>query len=249
MTNNEIQKWRERASELIADNRLNEAFRILRSMTPGQSWRVVNEIDKAEEDYALMLNYAMDGVDDPHRKAVYDGIVSRLYTLVDRVSREATMNDSPTLYFSSVRYENMQLDTLGSLMASYRKLCDNTSLFNMATGMAGRDDRQEKERLEHRLFAKVWTAFPLGRDDAEVIGALWRDAVIPSYFKELIVSALLMGGLEYYDESALMLLLDAYSEGDARLSVKAMCAALILMSLYRGRIVGTRISSRIAALR
>lgn len=250
MTNNEIQKWRLRASALIAGKRLNEAFRILRSMTPGQSWRVVNEIDKAEEDYALMLNYAMDGASDPHRNEVYDGIVGRLYALVDRVSREATMKDSPTLYFSSVRYENMQLDTVTSLVGAYRRLCDNTSLFNMATGgTTGSDDRQEKERMEHRLFTKVWTTAPLGRDDAEVLGLLWNDAVIPSYFKELMVSALLMGGLEYYDEAGLTLLLKAYSEGDMRLSVKALCAALILMSVHCERMSGSGLASRIAALR
>lgn len=87
------------------------------------------------------------------------------------------------------------------------------------------------------------------RDDAEVLGSLWNDAVIPSYFKELMVSALLMGGLEYYDEAGLTLLLKAYSEGDMRLSVKALCAALILMSVHCERMSGSGLASRIAALR
>lgn len=73
--------------------------------------------------------------------------------------------------------------------------------------------------------------------------------MIPSYFKELMVSALLMGGLEYYDEAGLTLLLKAYSEGDMRLSVKALCAALILMSVHCERMSGSGLASRIAALR
>ncbi|MDE7443179.1 MAG: hypothetical protein K2M65_03355, partial [Muribaculaceae bacterium] len=147
-----MNEWRRRVLKLIESHRLREAFTALRTMTPGQSWKIINEIDKAEEAYALMLNYAMDGVDDPHRQSVYDDIVSTLYGLVDKVVRETYIPVSPSLYYSTVRYENLQLDTLTTLLGEYKQICDSVSLFNLATlNSSDKKDRLiEKERIEQR---------------------------------------------------------------------------------------------------
>lgn len=251
MSNKDIYDKRERVVSLIEHNRLREAFTALRAMTPGQSWKIINEIDKTEEAYALMLNYAMDGVDDPHRQAVYDDIKASLYSLVDKVVREANVPVSSSLYYSTVRYENLQLDSIESLIADYKKICDDTSLFNAATLDASRKKEliREKERTEQRLFVKIWISCPLSRDDEAAISGIWKDSVIPAYFKEMVVSAIVLGVTEYYEESRIRLLLDAYECGIQQVAVKAITALAMSLSLYNNRMVGRKMKDRIAALR
>lgn len=251
MSNEKMIDWRGHVLDLIVNHRLREAFTALRSMTPGQSWKIINEIDKAEEAYALMLNYAMNGADDPHRQVVYDDIVSSLYGLVDKVVRDANIPVGPSLYYSSVRYENLQLDTIASLLAEYRKVCDNASLFNLAA-ISRSDKRQrlkEKEHIEQRAFIKIWVSYPLTNDDEEAISEIWNDSVIPSYFKEMVVSALLLGMTEFYDEARIRLLLDAYDCGIEVVSVKAIAALAMSLCMYSDRIPGKKIRDRIAVLR
>ena len=252
MTKENIQKHRKEAERYIAASRLRDAFRILRIMTPSQAWRIVGDIDRVEESYALMLRYAADGADDPQRRDVYAGIVAKLYSLLDRVIREAEEADSPTLYFNTVRYERMQLETLPQLIDSYARLIDNTSLFNMAaSGNAAQrvKDRLEKENLERRIFNKIWTEYPLGADSVDALRAMFANAALPSYFKEYVVSALMLGAFDYYEESRLLLLLDAYASQPPRLALKALCGAVLVMCAHRDRSDTTRLVDRIAALR
>ena len=252
MTKDIIQKHRNEAIGYIASSRLRDAFRILRIMTPAQAWRIISEIDRAEEAYALMLRYTADGAADPQRNEVYAGIVSSMYSLLDRIVREATEADSPLLYFNIVRYERMQMETLSQLLSAYRKQTDNTSLFNMAMsgGSARKEkDQAEKEIAERRIFNKVWTEYPLDTDSVDALNSVFADDSLPSYFKEFLVSALLLGGLEYYEETRLMILLEIYSSARSVLALKALCAAVLIMYRYRMRPVSARLSSRIATLR
>lgn len=252
MTKDIIQKQSKEVEKYIASARLRDAFRILRMIVSPQSWRIVGDIDKAEEAYALMLRYAVDGANDPHRNEVYAGIVAQMYSLLDRIVREQTEPDSPILYFNTVRYERMQLETLAQLFDAYRRLNDDTSVFNMAmSGNSGDKAKAQirKEIAERRIFNKLWTEYPLASDSVDALRSMFGDAALPSYFKEFIVSALLLGGLEYYDEARLMILFDLYASDQPVLAMKALCAAVMIMYRYRTRPVSSRLSARIDDLR
>ena len=80
-----------------------------------------------------------------------------------------------------------------------------------------------------------------------------RDAIadksLPGYFKSLIISAVLMGLMEQADERRMLLLMDAYASDDADVSVRALCALLVGMWLYRNRHMSARMRNRLAALK
>lgn len=251
MTKENIQKYRKETEQYILGSRLHDAFRMLRAMTPTHAWRITGDIDKTEEAYALMLRYAIDGAVDPHRREVYAGIVDKLYSLLDRIVREAAEQDSSTLYFNNVRYERMQLETLTQLVDAYVRMADRMSMFNRVASGDGqfKNDLMEKEQLERRIFNKVWTEYPLGSDSLDAVRAIFANDALPLYFKEYIVSALMLGALAYYEESRLVVLLDVYASAPASLSLKALCAAVIVMSAHCNRMNSSRVGDRIAALR
>lgn len=237
------------ARDYVTRHRLRDAFRIVRGMVPTTSWRITSELDKLEEHYALMINYAMDGAPDPQRESVHADIMSKLLTLIDRVGREAKITDSPDLYFSTVRYERTQPDTIETLLSEYRRTCSDNSAFSALTG-GKQTDRIEIEQLERRIFNKIWTSFPVSASDIDAIASMWTDDVIPELFKELTVSALFLELTEWFDEPKLMLLLDAYgTAGDKTLGIRALCAALLILFLHRAKGQSPAIVRRIAALR
>lgn len=256
MPRNEILSRKDKITEYIKSRRLRDAFRELRIAASGQySWELNNEIDRIEESYSLMLKYAMDGIDDPGRNEVYDGIVESIYGITDRVVRESLKANSSTLYFNTLRYEQMQPDSsVPALLSSYSGLCDNSSLYSMITAeKTNRKDAiemaKEVERMEKRLFNLIWVTYPLSIDDSEAIEKAMMSTSLPGYFKGLIVSAVLMGLLEYYDERRLHLLLTLYASDDRELSIKALCALLIAMYCHRTRHVSVKLKNHLSAVK
>ncbi|MDE7407665.1 MAG: hypothetical protein K2M76_04530, partial [Muribaculaceae bacterium] len=247
MTHTNDSQWRNELDKAIGAGELHKAFNIVNSHTLPGAWRIREELERAEEAYALMLSYAMDGADDPQRADVYDGIVERLRTVADSMLRSEAMNDCGTLYFNTARYEDMQLDTLPMLIDAYKRDVSGMALYNF--GGQSKVSISDIEQQERRLFNKLWVSHPLSGTDVKKVSELWRDEVVPGYFKELMVGALMLGLTEYYDENRLLLLLEAYSTADTKVALKALCGAMIGLYLYRDRSGSRKIADMIAALR
>ncbi|MCM1517865.1 MAG: tetratricopeptide repeat protein [Pseudoflavonifractor sp.] len=254
MTKDSIKERRNIIARYIEQSRLRDALRELRIMVSGLHWSLQEDVNNIEDSYRMMLRYAADGVEDPGRGQVYDSIVGRMYGIIDRVSRERYKTDSPTLYFNTLRYEHLQpADTIPGLLARYSALQDKNSMLNLITSSPDADTssaRRDIEEAERRLFSRVWITYPLSHDDIAALDMAFTSDTLPDYFKELMVSALLLGLLPYYDESRLAMLLDVYSSRpDSPVGIKALCAALIVMYIHRSRIASGKLTSRVETIK
>lgn len=238
----------------LQSRRLREAMRELRALAGSLSWTLQEDVDKVEESYRMMLQYAVKGVEDPGRQEVYDHIIASLYGIMDRVVREVEKADSSALYFNTLRYENMQPgDSVASLIGAYEKLCDNSSLYNLIIeSQASRtktiDMQREKEQMERRIFNRVWVEYPLTVGDTEAMEWAFSSEALPDYFKSLLVSALMLGLIAYYDERRLLLLLNVYQSAKEEVAMRALCAAMLAMYIHRNRL-GLKVTQRVALLK
>ncbi len=255
MNKTDILKQRDRIVEYLNKKRLRDAFKELRHFSEGaMTWEISEEINRAEESYRLMLNYAMQGADDPARDSLYNDIVNNMYALLDRVVRHRLTSEEATLYYNTLRYEQRQpSETIAWLMGEYAQATDKSSIYNMLTSSgqnhSSRHHLTEKERIERRIFDRIWITFPLNSEDEEAIKNALRSTTVPQYFQELLISALLMGMLEYYDERRLRLLLTAYQSESNIISAKALVAILLTLHTYRHRINDHKILNHIAAVK
>ncbi len=240
----------------ISSHRLRDAFKELRSLIFGQnSWQLSYDIDCIEESYKLMLKYASEGVDDPGRQDVYDDIVETTYTLVDRIVRDALKTISSSLYFNTLRYEELQSsNSISELLRRYYKLCDKSSLYNLVTSENLEQEIEnttikDLEQIEKRLFNVLWVTYPLSTESQASLEDALLSTSFPRHFKQLIVSALLMGLLEYYDERRLHILLTLYAQEDEVLSVKALCALLVAMYFHKNRTISKKLKAHLASVK
>lgn len=237
----------------ISRHRLRNAFSELRNYAARLGdWRITDEIDRVEQSYSMMLRYATTGGEDPDRGNVYGSIVSDIYSIAAKISRRLSMEKSPTLYFSTVRYEEGTAGmSLPDLLAQYRgKLMENSLYSRVISGDDNSSTGIDKEGLERRIFNKVWISMPLTPGDTEALADAFDAEDVPSYFKEMTVSALLLALTEYYDERKLTLLLDLYGHSPSQeIAVKALCAALMAMFIHRNRLNTSRLKPRIDILR
>lgn len=243
MTKNEIINNKNHIIRLLNCGRLYDAFAQLRYLSESvMVWEITDEIDQLVKSYQMMLNYAIQGVDDPARESFCKGIVCRMHELLDRVVRCRLLTEESTLYYSTLRFEQMHPnDSLLKLIDAYNEVVDKTSIYNLITSQSGTqsstETKKEKEQLEKRIFNRIWTTFPLNSEDEGVLNKVLASNAQSQNFQELLVSALLMGAIEFYDSRRLKLLLNAYANENQYVSVKALIAILLIMYRYNQRIV------------
>ena len=108
---------------------------------------------------------------------------------------------------------------------------------------------REKEKLEQRIFNKVWVSFPLKNEDEELLRKILTSDDYSQHFRELIISSILMGLLEFYDSKKMSLLLYAYESENETVSVKAFIAILLAMHLHSARITDKKILNQLDTIR
>lgn len=252
---NNILTQKSRVIEFLEQKRLRDAFVELKHMSQSaMAWEISDEISRLEDSYKLMLNYATQGVDDPSRSVLYNNIVNDVRLLLDRVARQRLAVEEPTLYFNTLRCVQLrQNESIASLLDEYYKISDKASIYNMIVSdelnSQSQDSFEAKERIEQQIFNRIWVTFPFKNIDEETLISLFNSNNVSQHFQELIVSALLMGLIEYYDPRKLKILLVAYKSDYQEVSVKALVAILLTMYMYSNRINDEKLLNHIAAIK
>lgn len=254
----EITATTTKISQAVNDKRLHEAFIQLRHLSSQLGdWHITEDIDSLEADYRLMLDYTVRGIDDPDRDNVYASIVSRILVLTDTITHRLKKSSAPEMYYCTLRYEALQKgETLQSLVDRYRKVVSDLSFAGMMSYSGTATDNitrlsGEAVELERRIFNRIWVMYPLSHESVALITSLLdKNNVFSQHFRVIVLSSLLLGLTQYYDEERLNILLDSYQqEHGTQTGTIALCAALIAMFMHRDRIVSVKISQRVASLR
>ena len=241
---------------LLSEKRLAEAFAELRQTAQTlQNWQLNNRLDELEESYKYMIRYVADGCNDPQREEIHNGITAKLMELADITEQELTVQNSPKLYYETLRMERKYPRSLEALLEAYRECADKTALFYELTADKRDSDQErtllmEKEKAANAVFKHIWVTFPVTANEAGTLDKLFADADATAEIKELAMAATMLSLLEHYSEHLLLSLLDLYAANafnDASLSMKALCCALIAMHCHRETIQhSSAISLRIA---
>lgn len=131
MSDSSLKTLHDNISDLISRRRLAQAIDQVEATLSvyNAPWQLRERIEKLRTDYGYLRRYALDGVADPGRASLYDAIASQLLGMTDEVIRASRTADSPRLYFSTLRYENMQPDSsITSLLERYTENVRKTGL-------------------------------------------------------------------------------------------------------------------------
>lgn len=254
MQMNEIKDIQRRIERAVASRRITEALNLLLTMASMTSapWSVTDEIGRLRDAYTYMSSYALDGREDPGREGLYAALVRDIRALSDRMARVAQARDTSSLYFDTLRYASLHPEE--GIRPVIERLQEVTSRLSLQSfgGKTSREDVAERERLETRLFRAVWIAFPLSRADYDLLRAYLEADTTPRHVRQLLVSALLLGQLQYPDERRVELLADLYmAHADKAISETAMRALVALViSLWAWRDVhfSSPLAAKLAAM-
>lgn len=242
-------------TQALVNNRMSVALSNLQTLADmaGATWQIKDEIKRLSESYGYLQRYALDGIEDPSRATVFAHLKDEASKLMATIVRYADIESSPKQYFNVIRYERLQHDSsISDLIKQYEAGHNRYRLAVMGgvknpTTVDGQSLVATLEHLQKRLFNLVWVSLPLSSEDEDALNDALESEILPNYFKELLISAIMLGAMQFYDERRLTILGETYVKSNGRLEVKALCALLLTMWMQKN-ITGHRVKSVIASV-
>lgn len=228
----------------IAQNNFYDAFSRLRPLVDeSNNDSLLREFGSLFDTYKFMLDYMVKGYDDPERETVLKKMSCSLYRLTDKAVAELNAVNSTALYY--IRRNSRSAD-ISPILDEYRQISMQIEEFAASTQAADKLPLYEKrERLEREVFNYFWTSFPTTAQDVELVKSILdvNSALYPAYFKQLIMGAVFLSLLQFYDEPLLLSLLNAYGSYVNRndkegyeMSMRALTYAVVIIFRHNKKI-------------
>ena len=255
MTIQEIENIHRSADQCIINAEVNDAFVHIKQLaTELGRGDIIDELERLHISYSFMLKYLEQGVMDPQRDEILAGIRQSLFTLNDQCFIGMMEPISPELFYA--RRRELGSTSLVSIVEEYRTALKELSL---AQAVESEQDSanhailsrlQQVEAIETKLFNRVWSTFPLNSDDAGTLKLCISGDILPVHTRCLIVAALMLGLMKFYDESKLLVLLEVYTMSDEpEVQLRSLICAMLAMLAHKKRTSSSKaIQTRLAAM-
>lgn len=253
MTLQEIDKIHKLATDCINSAEVSDAFgHITKLVTELGRGDLNDEIERLRMSYSFMLKYLEQGVMDPQRDEILTGIRQSLYTLNDQCYIGLLEATSPEVFY--VRRRELNNVTLLSIIEEYREALKLLSLVQTSPEQSDShailSHLHKTEEIETRLFNRVWSSFPLSQEDGKNLRLCISGDILPLHTRCLLIAALFLGLMKFYDESKILILLEAYQLSDEpQVQLRALICAMLGMIAHRKRTAPSKaIQTRLAAM-
>lgn len=249
----QIEEYARRVEDAVSGGRLREALRLLAVMAPSPAENPIlrSEIARLEEDYDRVIAYALTGNPDPGRQDQLRTITNALYSLLDLTLRHANMKDTSSLYFNTARTEQrLRNDSISALAEAMQRATAAAGAYATATlskaEAKARHELLDKARM--RFFERVWVSVPLSSSDRLTLLALAADDPVGA---QVAISALTLGGIQFYSEEHLLLLLTLAANDSLEPAVKqrALVGAVMMIVAWPNRSNSIKVTHLLNSLR
>lgn len=202
--------------------------------------RLRQERESIAETYRHLLRFFIDGVPDSGRAEMTESLSGKLRAVADRIERESLSANSNSAYFTALRYSRLNTSPLKEHIDRYISLSSHIALSEEAGGDAGKL-RKEKEAELVDIFRKTMVTYAECDDSYHTLRQIMSDETLPFELRAHIVSALLLGNLNYFDEKGIDALIEtAALPSHDLLSARAMTAVALIVKRHGRRLASNR---------
>jgi len=236
----QIKSRYQRLCLLVSSRRVKDALDVLNKLVSesGYSDFFIQQ-EHLEHTYEQMLNYMLEGVQDPERDRVYNKLLTSILELADRV-RDRLMEQQSGWHTYTLKQEierqqeltgKRVIETMDDL--SFKRELDEMIDEGQVSPHAT-DERRRK--LSQEIFRHLWLSNRYNEAENSLSGAILSCQEFLWHEKALYVSGILLSGLRYWDEEKVHRLIDFAVEEDQEVSARAKVALVILLYMYDHRI-------------
>ena len=231
----EIHKSISQVKSLLNEHRVKEAFFLMNELNgKAEQWKISDELRRMEETYRYMIHYMVEGIDDPYKDKLYLDMISRMSVITDEIERNLLCQfANNTLYLNHLHKYIQQPHDIKNLILNYSVTNEKIGL-SSEVRMIDNSILKDKEKLLSDIFIAIWLIQHLSDKDYQTISDSLNSDSSTYELKCQIISAILLGTLQYYDSRKIELLLNIYhSTNDKKIGIRALVCAILTMHHYR----------------
>ncbi len=213
---------------------LDEAGILISELQSGEFTDRFNEI---QNNYKLILQFYVNGADDPQRKIIYNKLIAKLFVLVADLREELLYRNSSNFEYTQKRYFPYQrkFDTTDELFDSikYYYTQKNLSADLTYTDQSALNNlRNNYENNLHELFSIFWLTTRFNQSDKNVFQQIINSDYEGISEKALIVSALMFNVWRTFDEQKLMMLFDCVENVSQQITQRALVGLCFVLAKH-----------------
>ena len=235
-----IKKLYKQLCHLVSTRRVKDALDVLKKMVAesGYSDFFIQQ-EHLEHTYEQMLNYMLEGVQDPERDKVYHKLLTSILELADRVKDRLMDNHSGWHTYILKREVDRQQELTGKrVIETMDDLSFKRELDEMIDEgrVSPEADDERRRKLSAEIFRHLWLSNRYNEAENSLSAAIISCRDFLWHEKALYISAILLSGLRYWDEDKVHRLIDFAGEEDQEVSARALVALVILLYQYDKRV-------------
>lgn len=227
MDKNEILDYVDKIERQLQDGVLVLVFRNIEKLNSElKEWWGTDRLNAIRTIYQPMLKYQMTSGDDPEQDKIYTKIIIDLWVLTDDIKEALLTRIDYTYEYVMKRGEMLnskQLPELQQRLLGYDVVIES-------------NQRIQYERDCERLFTYFWLCDRLNGEQEAVLLHFLEDEKYSIDLKTLLVSALTLNVLRYFDVTKLTLLLRLAVANETLIKSRAMVGLLCGLQAYNKRI-------------
>ncbi len=256
MTDQELKTRYTEICTNLASRRLKPAFDLLEKLIEENGMLIyLDEWRTLEQNYHYMLQYTVEGIQDPERQKVYRKLIVSVFELTDKIYDAIRQIKSPSLEFEKKRtFEFIEISDVKNTIQEFEDYYLQNELINLAeeadvkSSIRVADAKQHQQQMV-QLFYHFWFLNKLHVNDQEVFQQILKSELILTSYKSLLVSAVTLSLQRYFDEAKFSVLFDAFEDEDPEIKQRALVGLLINLYKYDARMAFyTSVASRLKLL-
>ncbi len=237
---NKIKSRYKHLCHLVSTRRVKDSLDVLNKLVSesGYSDFFIQQ-EHLEHTYEQMLNYMLEGVQDPERDRVYHKLLTSILELADRVKDRLMEQHSGWHTYILKREVDRQQELNGTrVIETMDDLSFKRELDEMIDEgrVSPEADDERRRKLSADIFKHLWLSNRYNEAENSLSAAIISCQDFVWHEKALYISAILLSGLRYWDEAKVHRLIDFAVEEDQEVSARALVALVILLYIYDLRV-------------
>lgn len=234
----QIQNIHKAVLRFLTSGKIKQAFDNTRLLTEElQNGDFNDRFNTLQENYRYMLQYYVDGMDDPQRMSIYNKLIAKLFLLVEETRETLLFQNSTGFEYSRKRYlpytrKHWDLQLL------FKQLQDDhnqIALLSAEEALHAEELSKLHARIEStfsELFGIFWLTTYFQAEEKELFQQIQGEDYPGKLEKAITVSALTLNLWRMFDEDKLMLLFDCCESADQQIKQRALVGLCFILAKY-----------------
>ncbi len=239
MKTSEINRKYDNVCKLIHRQRIADAIVLIRQMIndAGREY-LFGELNALQENYERLLKHSFSETQDPERDSVYRYLRRAILEMADHLREEMLMEaGSGNVYWQKKEFLKHKGSERLEAMQILEKLTFDDALSGLLKDVrvGDADDTTRREKILGNIFHIIWLSDKYSEGEIRLLEAVCDSKKLPWHDKALVVSALSLSLLRYFDVNKFNLLFRFVEEQQTFVWERAMIGLFVCFLKYNDR--------------